>query len=188
MRVPPLRFASVGMTSELLSEPPRSPFIPPLANGAKGGASAFVQGLRSGPPAPHSPRHIVITGPKRRGTGGTVNKVGTASGPWPPRPESRGGWSLSCCVGRCTGRIGAWCPYQVSRVAKLWVSGVAAVAVGYALKLALRHYVAVMRGPHSPLLIGPCVLIVFGFFYLALVHLLGVAMPGTLSRLLRGRR
>lgn len=73
-------------------------------------------------------------------------------------------------------------------MAKLWVSGVAAVAVGYALKLALRHYVAVMRGPHSPLLIGPCVLIAFGFFYLALVHLLGVAMPGTLSRLLRGRR
>ena len=81
-------------------------------------------------------------------------------------------------------RIGV-VPYQVSRVARLWVSGVAAAALGYALKHALPHYLAVMRGPHSPLLIGPCVLIVFGCFYLALVHLLGVEMPGTLSRLLR---
>ena len=84
------------------------------------------------------------------------------------------------------GRIGV-VPYQVSRVARLWIAGLAAAGVGYALKRALPLYLAVMRGPHSALLIGPCVLMVFGAVYLILVHLLGIAMPGTLSRLLRRR-
>jgi putative peptidoglycan lipid II flippase len=84
------------------------------------------------------------------------------------------------------GRIGL-VPYQVSRVARLWLAALAAAGVGYALKRALPIYLPVMRGPHSPLLVGPCVLIVFGAVYLLLVHLLGIAMPGTLSRLLRRR-
>jgi hypothetical protein len=37
----------------------------------------------------------------------------------------------------------------------------------------------------APLILGPSVLLVFGVCYLALVMLMGIALPGTLRRLFR---
>lgn len=70
-------------------------------------------------------------------------------------------------------------PYSGSRIARLWIAAVLAAGVGYGIKRVLPF--------HSALLIGPCVLVPFGLVYLAVTHLLGISMPGTLSRILRRR-
>lgn len=75
-------------------------------------------------------------------------------------------------------KIGA-VPYAGQRIARLWLAAVLAAAVGYGIKRVLPF--------HSPLLIGPFVLLPFGMAYIALTHALGIAMPGSLSRILRRR-
>ncbi len=76
------------------------------------------------------------------------------------------------------GQIGA-VPFAGQRLAKLWLAALVAGAAGYGVKLVLPL--------HSSLLIGPCVLIPFGLVYLGITHMLGIAMPGTLSRIFRRR-
>ncbi|HTZ57925.1 MAG TPA: murein biosynthesis integral membrane protein MurJ [Acidobacteriaceae bacterium] len=68
---------------------------------------------------------------------------------------------------------------SVSRVLRLWVSALIAAACGYGLKRVLPF--------HNAILIGACVLSVFGLGYLVLTRLFGVETPGSLTRLL-GRR
>ena len=75
-------------------------------------------------------------------------------------------------------RIGAVVA-SVSRVARLWVGALIASACAYGVKLVLPF--------HRPELVGLCVLSIFGLGYLGCVKLLGVAAPGSLTRLL-GRR
>ncbi len=69
------------------------------------------------------------------------------------------------------------------RIAKLWGCALIAAACGYGLKLMLPFH---LRDRHS-VVVGLCVLSVFGLGYLACTTLFGVAMPGSLTRLL-GRR
>jgi putative peptidoglycan lipid II flippase len=66
------------------------------------------------------------------------------------------------------------------RLAKLWVSAVVAAGFGYGVKRVLPF--------HQPVLVGMCVLSVFGAGYLAFTRLLGVEAPGSLTRLLRRGR
>lgn len=73
-------------------------------------------------------------------------------------------------------RIGAIAP-QVSRIARLWLAAIIAAAIGYGLKLVF----PIKR----PLVIGPSVLIVYGALYLGLAMTMGIALPGTLRRVLR---
>jgi putative peptidoglycan lipid II flippase len=70
-------------------------------------------------------------------------------------------------------------PYPGSRIARLWAAAIVAAALGYAIKRVLPF--------HSALLVGPSVLVPFGAAYIAIAHAFGVAIPGTLSRML-GRR
>jgi putative peptidoglycan lipid II flippase len=64
-------------------------------------------------------------------------------------------------------RIGT-VPYSMARVLKLWLAALVAASAGYGIETALRG--------HSPLLVGPCVLLPFGGIYLALTHLMGISM------------
>ncbi len=75
-------------------------------------------------------------------------------------------------------RIGAVVA-SVSRVARLWVGALIASACAYGVKLVLPF--------HRPELVGLCVLSIFGLGYLGCTRLLGVAAPGSLTRLL-GKR
>jgi len=75
-------------------------------------------------------------------------------------------------------RIGAVVA-SVSRVARLWLGALIASACAYGVKLVLPF--------HRPELVGLCVLSIFGLGYLGFTRLLGVAAPGSLTRLL-GRR
>jgi putative peptidoglycan lipid II flippase len=75
-------------------------------------------------------------------------------------------------------RIGAVVA-SVSRVARLWVGALIASGCAYGVKRVLPF--------HRPELVGLCVLSVFGLGYLGCTRLLGVAAPGSLTRLL-GRR
>lgn len=70
-------------------------------------------------------------------------------------------------------------PHSGRRIAKLWLAAILAAVVGYGIKRVLPF--------QSALLIGPCVIGPFGGVYLGLTHALGIAMPGTLSRILRRR-
>jgi putative peptidoglycan lipid II flippase len=65
------------------------------------------------------------------------------------------------------------------RVARLWASAVIAATCAYGLKRVLPI--------HNAILIGACVLSVFGLGYLLLTRLFGVETPGRLTRLLGGR-
>ena len=73
-------------------------------------------------------------------------------------------------------RIGA-VTSLASRIARLWLAAVVAAVIGYGLKLVFPI--------KKPLVLGPSVLIVYGACYLGLAMMLGIAMPGTLRRLLR---
>ena len=79
-------------------------------------------------------------------------------------------------------RIGT-VPTLPSRVARLWVSAIISALVSYGIKRLLPF--------HNALLVGGCVLSVFGLGYLAVTALLGVEAParirGLTSRLLRRR-
>jgi putative peptidoglycan lipid II flippase len=75
-------------------------------------------------------------------------------------------------------RIGA-VPSTVSRVARLWAGAVIAAVAAYGVKRVLPF--------HRPELVGLCVLSIFGLGYLVCTWMLGVAPPGSLTRLL-GRR
>jgi putative peptidoglycan lipid II flippase len=66
-----------------------------------------------------------------------------------------------------------------ARLARLWLSAIVAAVCAYGLKRALPF--------HQPVLVGLCVLSVFGLAYLAFTRLAGIEMPGTVTRLL-GRR
>jgi putative peptidoglycan lipid II flippase len=68
---------------------------------------------------------------------------------------------------------------SVSRVARLWMGALVAAAVAYGVKRVLPF--------HRAELVGLVVLSTFGLGYLGCTRLLGVAPPGSLSRLL-GRR
>jgi putative peptidoglycan lipid II flippase len=67
----------------------------------------------------------------------------------------------------------------VTRIAKLWAGALISAAAAYGIKRVLPF--------HSPELIGACVLSVFGLAYLVCTRLLGIAAPGSLTRLLRKR-
>jgi putative peptidoglycan lipid II flippase len=75
-------------------------------------------------------------------------------------------------------RIGAVVA-SVSRVARLWLGALIASACAYGVKRVLPF--------HRPELVGLCVLSIFGLGYLGCTRLLGVAAPGSLTRLL-GKR
>jgi putative peptidoglycan lipid II flippase len=75
-------------------------------------------------------------------------------------------------------RIGAVVA-SVSRVARLWAGALISAAFAYGVKRALPF--------HRPELVGLCVLSTFGIGYLVCTRALGVAAPGSLTRLL-GRR
>ena len=68
---------------------------------------------------------------------------------------------------------------SVARVARLWVGALISAAFAYGVKRALPF--------HRPELVGLCVLSTFGIGYLVCTRALGVAAPGSLTRLL-GRR
>jgi putative peptidoglycan lipid II flippase len=73
-------------------------------------------------------------------------------------------------------RIGA-VPYSTIRVLKMWFAALLAAAAGYGIETALQA--------HSPLLVGPCVLVPYGAIYLALTHWMGVSPVGGALRWLR---
>ena len=75
-------------------------------------------------------------------------------------------------------RIGAVVA-SVARIARLWVGALISAAGAYGVKRVLPF--------HRPELVGVCVLSVFGLGYLICTRLLGVAAPGSLTRLLRRR-
>jgi len=68
---------------------------------------------------------------------------------------------------------------SVARVARLWVGALISAAFAHGVKRALPF--------HRPELVGLCVLSTFGIGYLVCTRALGVAAPGSLTRLL-GRR
>ncbi len=68
---------------------------------------------------------------------------------------------------------------SATRVARLWVGALIASACAYGVKRVLPF--------HRPELVGFCVLSIFGLGYLLCTRLLGVAAPGSLTRLLRRR-
>jgi putative peptidoglycan lipid II flippase len=67
------------------------------------------------------------------------------------------------------------------RIARLWVGALIPAAAAYAVKLALPLRA---RADHS-VLVGLCVLSIFGIGYLVCTRLLGVEAPGRVTRLLR---
>ena len=75
-------------------------------------------------------------------------------------------------------RIGAVVA-SVARVARLWAGALISAAFAYGVKRALPF--------HRPELVGLCVLSTFGIGYLVCTRALGVAAPGSLTRLLRMR-
>jgi putative peptidoglycan lipid II flippase len=75
-------------------------------------------------------------------------------------------------------RIGA-VPSGASRILRLWAVAIAAGLAGIGLKRLLPF--------HSPLLVGPCVLIPYGVLYLGVTQAMGIGNMGALNRLL-GRR
>jgi putative peptidoglycan lipid II flippase len=68
---------------------------------------------------------------------------------------------------------------SAARIARLWVGALISAAGAYGVKRLLPF--------HRPQLVGVCVLSVFGLAYLVCTRLLGVAPPGSLTRLLRRR-
>ncbi|MGC2398578.1 MAG: murein biosynthesis integral membrane protein MurJ [Acidobacteriaceae bacterium] len=69
---------------------------------------------------------------------------------------------------------------SVPRVVRLWLSALIAAGCGIGVKRVLPF--------HGAVLVGACVLSVFGLAYLAFTRWFGIEMPGTLSRLLRRGR
>jgi putative peptidoglycan lipid II flippase len=76
------------------------------------------------------------------------------------------------------GRIGA-VPSEAPRLIRLWLSAIVAAACAYGVKRVLPF--------HQPVLVGTCVLPIFGLAYLGFTRLAGIEAPGKLTRLL-GRR
>jgi putative peptidoglycan lipid II flippase len=68
---------------------------------------------------------------------------------------------------------------SVSRIARLWVGALIAAAAAYGVKRVLPF--------HRAELVGVCVLSIFGLGYLLFTRMLGVAAPGSVTRLLRRR-
>jgi putative peptidoglycan lipid II flippase len=77
------------------------------------------------------------------------------------------------------GRVGP-VPGDPGRIVRLWAVAIVAGLAGYVVKRALPF--------HAPLLVGPCVLAVYGGLYLAATQALGVGNMGALNRLLGRRR
>jgi putative peptidoglycan lipid II flippase len=75
-------------------------------------------------------------------------------------------------------RIGA-VPGGGGRLVRLWLSATVAAVIGYGVKRALPF--------HQPLLVGGCVLPLYGVAYLGVTRLFGIELPGTLHRFF-GRR
>ena len=59
----------------------------------------------------------------------------------------------------------------------MWLAALVAAAAGYGIEIALRG--------HSPLLVGPAVLVPFGGIYLVLTHWMGISMMEGVWRRLR---
>jgi putative peptidoglycan lipid II flippase len=72
---------------------------------------------------------------------------------------------------------------SVSRIALLWLGALLSAACGYGVKLLL----PLNARAHHPVLVGLCVLSIFGIGYLLCTRMFGVAPPGSLTRLLRRR-
>jgi putative peptidoglycan lipid II flippase len=72
---------------------------------------------------------------------------------------------------------------SISRIARLWLGALLSAACGYGVKLLLPLNVRA----HHPVMVGLCVLSMFGIGYLLCTRMLGVAAPGSLTRLLRRR-
>jgi putative peptidoglycan lipid II flippase len=81
-------------------------------------------------------------------------------------------------------RIGA-IPSLASRIARLWLAALVAAGAGYGVKRIFSPFVDHAFPSHASLVIGPIVLVFYGACYLALAMLMGIALPGTLRRLLR---
>jgi putative peptidoglycan lipid II flippase len=81
-------------------------------------------------------------------------------------------------------RIGA-IPSLASRIARLWLAALVAAGAGYGVKRIFSPFVDHAFPSHASLVIGPIVLVFYGVCYLGLAMLMGIALPGTLRRLLR---
>jgi putative peptidoglycan lipid II flippase len=71
-------------------------------------------------------------------------------------------------------------PSGAGRILGLWAVAIAAGLAGFGIKMVLPF--------HSPLLVGPCVLAVYGAIYLAVTQLIGIGNMAALNRLLGRRR
>jgi putative peptidoglycan lipid II flippase len=67
-----------------------------------------------------------------------------------------------------------------SRIARLWLVALVAAAISLGIKRMLPF--------HTPLLVGPSVLVPYGAFYLALTQWMGIASMGAVGRLFTRRR
>jgi putative peptidoglycan lipid II flippase len=72
---------------------------------------------------------------------------------------------------------------SISRIARLWLGALLSAGCGYGVKLLL----PLNARAHHPVLVGLFVLSIFGTGYLLFTRMLGVAAPGSLTRLLRRR-
>lgn len=77
-------------------------------------------------------------------------------------------------------RIGAVASMR-SRTARLWAAAVVAAVAGYGVKMVL----PIHAGHYTSLLVGAVVLPLFGVLYVGLCHVMGIAAPNSLQRLLR---
>ena len=76
-------------------------------------------------------------------------------------------------------KIGA-VPWAGGRIARLWLVAFVAALAAYAIKRVLPF--------HGPLEVGPCVLIPYAVFYLAITQWMGIASMGAVSQLFTRRR
>jgi len=70
--------------------------------------------------------------------------------------------------------------FAASRIARLWAVAILAAVISFGIKQVLPF--------HGPLLVGPCVLIPYGVFYLAATQRMGIGGMGTVGRLFARRR
>jgi putative peptidoglycan lipid II flippase len=89
------------------------------------------------------------------------------------------GWLEFLLLRRALQRRIGEVPSGAGRILGLWAVAIAAGLAGFGIKLVLPF--------HSPLLVGPCVLAVYGALYLGVTQWMGIGNMGALNRL-PGRR
>ena len=88
------------------------------------------------------------------------------------------GWIEFVLLRRALHRQIGVVPYSTTNVVKMWMAALVAAAAGYGIEIALRG--------HSPLLVGPCVLVPYGAIYLGLTQWMGMRMMDNVWRRVRG--